>query len=626
MKKYISFLLLLFVLAANAQKIPAVFGNLSKDSTGALIARTTAGQVIPLQRTTNNFNLEGVTPIVNGAKDGLHLRFPSFKLIRSRITYGLIPYGHHTFPSAVLRFSASIDTAGRAFLNLRRDIGEGYDFTGWRKSGKGNIGYRITDMSGLIVYEGKLSFSMVADSIVPRTTLLRGPFVSNLAADSVVIWYQTSEPVQPCLLIQDASIKIKSFRPAKYHEITVRNLRPDALYAYQICVAGDTFQYSFRTAPSPGSETPFSFAYASDSRSGYGGGERNIYGANAQIMTRIAAIAKAENARFVQFTGDLANGYLSDPNEMDLQLTNWIHSVEPWWHYIPFNVGMGNHESVGWANQDGRVLINGFPYETHSGESVFARNFVNPTNGPVSEDGADYDPNPSGPGDFPSYKENVYFYTYGNAAMIVLNSNYWFSPSLRSYQEVGGNLHGYVMDKQLEWLENTLSKMEKDRNIDHIFITIHTPPFPNGGHRGDCMWYNGNNDPRPYIAGKGVEKGIIERRDQILDLCANRSSKVVGFLSGDEHNYNHMVIDNATPRYPANWDKPRVSLSRPLWQFINGAAGAPFYAQQEAPWSALVKSFTVQNALCFFDIDGKKIRLRVFNPDTLELIDEAQIR
>jgi hypothetical protein len=32
-----------------------------------------------------------------------------------------------------------------------------------------------------------------------------------------------------------------------------------------------------------------------------------------------------------------------------------------------------------------------------------------------------FDPSPE-PGDFPSYKKNVYYYTYGNAAMIVLNS------------------------------------------------------------------------------------------------------------------------------------------------------------------------------------------------------------
>ena len=50
--------------------------------------------------------------------------------------------------------------------------------------------------------------------------------------------------------------------------------------------------------------------------------------------------------------------------------------------------------------------------------------------------------------DFPSYEENVYSYTYGNMAMIVLNSNYWYSPALSKDTSTSGNLHGYIMDNQ----------------------------------------------------------------------------------------------------------------------------------------------------------------------------------
>ena len=65
---------------------------------------------------------------------------------------------------------------------------------------------------------------------------------------------------------------------------------------------------------------------------------------------------------------------------------------------------------------------------------------------------------------------------------------------------MGGNIHGYVIDNQLKWLKETLGKLEKDNHIDHVFVTIHTPFFPSGGHVYDDMWYNGNNDPRPTIA------------------------------------------------------------------------------------------------------------------------------
>lgn len=210
--------------------------------------------------------------------------------------------------------------------------------------------------------------------------------------------------------------------------------------------------------------------------------------------------------------------------------------------------------------------------------------------------------------------------------MIVLNSDYWYAPLLAKTKPLGGNLHGYLMDEQMRWLKTTLEELEQDSAIAHIFVTVHTPPFPNGGHRGDCMWYNGDNSHRAIVAGKPVEKGIIERRDELLDLCANQSSKVIGFLCGDEHNYNRMLVQEDTPRYPDGWNLPRVALRRPLWQIINGAAGAPFYAQQQLPWSAAVQAFTVQNALCLFDVAGPQVRLRVLNPDTLEEIDRVELR
>jgi hypothetical protein len=48
-----------------------------------------------------------------------------------------------------------------------------------------------------------------------------------------------------------------------------------------------------------------------------------------------------------------------------------------------------------------------FPYDTQSAESAFQDTFVNPDNGPLSEDNNQYDPNPNET-DFPSYRE-MYF-------------------------------------------------------------------------------------------------------------------------------------------------------------------------------------------------------------------------
>ncbi len=607
------------------QMVPAAYSGIQFDGNDRL--KSEAYTDIGLRRKAAKYNLSSVTPKVSGGKNGLQLQFSAIGLRKGKLSYGLISYEQHKFPTAILRFDAKIDaSSGTAFLNISRDLRDGFDHTGWQKKNFGVIGYRLTDSTGLIVHEGKQAFARTTNGFEPRPTISRGPFISDVTHNQAIIWYETSEPVFTLIKTDVAEDTFFSNTRKLHHEVLLSNLEANSDYGYTVGCDSAFMHFQFRTAAAPGA-SKFRFAYASDSRSGYGGGERNVYGTNAQIMSRIGALAVQQNAAFVQFTGDMVDGYVSEPDEMHLQMVNWMHAVEPYWHYIPFNVGMGNHESLGWYSDSLRwIIADGFPYETHSGEAVFADMFVNPLNGPQSEDGSKFDPDPYRRGDFPTYRENVFHYTYGNTAMIVLNSDYWYAPLLKKTTHIGGNLHGYIMDQQLQWLGQVLREFESDSLIEHIFVTVHTPPFPNGGHRGDCMWYDGDNSHRPWVAGKPVEKGIIERRDELLDLCVNKSSKVIAFLCGDEHNYNRMLVEERTARYPSNWDKARLSLKRPVWQIINGAAGAPFYAQQQLPWSSDVKGFTVQNALCFFDIEGKKISLRVINPDTLETLDSVQIR
>ncbi len=178
----------------------------------------------------------------------------------------------------------------------------------------------------------------------------------------------------------------------------------------------------------------------------------------------------------------------------------------------------------------------------------------------------------------------------------------------------------------MKWLESTLKALQNNSAIDHIFITEHTPFFPNGGHVKDDMWYGGSNQPRAMVAGKPVKYGIIERRDQLLDIIVNRTPKVVAILTGDEHNYCRTEIGPHTNIYPDNYDKPKIKLTRTVWQINNGAAGAPYYAQEQTPWSDKVQGFTTQNAVVFFRVDGTKIKMEVYNPDTLEPVDEMQLR
>ncbi len=289
---------------------------------------------------------------------------------------------------------------------------------------------------------------------------------------------------------------------------------------------------------------------------------------------------------------------------------------------------MGNHEALLTKFDDGSnygVTVDRFPFETESAEIIFGNNFVHPTNGPDSEDGASYDPNKDKV-DFPSYKENVYYYTYDNVAVIVMNSNYIYTPYAPIIPMIGGGLHAYIMDEQVKWVEQTIRQLESDNNIDHIFITEHTPFFPNGGHVRDDMWYNGNNSFRPYVNSQALEKGIIERRDQLLDLFVNKSKKVIAILTGDEHNYARTEVGPDTNIYPEGYTESKISLSRTIYQINNGAAGAPYYAQEVVPWSSKATGFTTQNALVFFHVNGVSIDVEVVNPDTLEPFDSYKLR
>lgn len=614
---------LLIVLFGYSQQkdIPASYSNLGYDSDGSLYFLKDTIKYKAITDTTG-YSLNQLFGKPVGTKDGIAMDFGDFN---GSITYGLIPYGKAPHPLPVFRFTETLED-GKVNIDIGNAFDYPYDFVNWRENKKLSLGYRLIDQEGMIVFDGEVSVTGDGPFKI-SPSIYEGPFINRVTPKSATIWFNTTAPIWASVEI-DGRI-FNSEEKSQNHQIEISGLSPNTSYDYAVSYAGFKQGYNLKTAPSEGSRKAFVFGYTSDSRQATGGGERKIYGTNAYIMKKMAALAYMKEASFVQFTGDMINGYLTDKEEQHLQYTNWKKSIEPFWHYIPFYVGMGNHEALGYvfSDENGRTkaFIDGFPYDTASAEAIFQEAFVNPLNGPESEDNNKYDPNPTSK-DFPSYKESVFYYTYANTAMVVLNSDYWYAPTLSGEPETSGGLHGYLMDNQIKWLEQTLKKLEKNKNIDHIFITQHTPAFPNGGHSKDDMWYSGNNEKRPYINGKAVEKGIIERRDEYLDLLINKSSKVVAILTGDEHNYNYLKITGDVPIYPEDYAHKKLRISRPVYQINNGASGAPYYGQEILPWSDFTKSFSVENALCLFYVEGKNIIMKVFNPDTLNKIDEVILK
>lgn len=603
-------------------RVPKIHSNISSNADGELMLYV-EGRSYVLQESQSSMTLENIIGNPQTASTGIYFDFKGAVKAGS-LYYGLIPYDDTEYPLPVYFRAPARILDGKAFVNLMT-LRYRYDMVGWEKKGKGVIGYRIVDLEGNFLYEGRIGFKG-KDSFQIDTTLIEGPFVNLLGPSEATISFKSNIKIQAKVLADNR--EFLGPKNATNHEILLSDLKPDTKYEYTVVFGTNEESYSFTTAPIPGSRKKFVFGYASDSRSGPGGGERNIYGANAYIMKKIMALAKFRNSAFVQFTGDLVTGYKTDPNDLNVEYANWKRAVEPFWHHMPVMTTMGNHEALMyyWSLPGGDYYsIDKFPFEENSTEKIYADNFVNPTNGPESEDGAVYDPDRKRI-DFPSYSETVYHYAYDNVGVIVLNSNYWYAPSTSHVDVTSGNIHAYIMDNQVQWLQETLDMFEKDNNIDHVFITEHTPFFPNGGHVGDDMWYLGNNEMRPYVNGKPVEKGIIERRDEMLEIIVNRSTKAVAILTGDEHNYCKTQITPETNLYPDNWQLPKLKLSRSIYQINNGAAGAPYYAQEKTPWTPFVSGFTTQNALVLFHVEGKSIFMEVLNPDTLDKVDELQLR
>ncbi len=557
-----------------------------------------------------------------GNDQGLSFDFQD-SLLNGNLYYGFIPYEDSKHPQPVYFRSPAKIEGGKARVSIVNLAGK-YDMIGWQEKGKGTLGYRVVDDKGNMIYNGIISFKGTGPFEIDNT-IIEGPFVNLLSESGAVISFKTNNEIKCVVEVNGKGFKSKK---GNVHEIQVKGLDPATDYSYKVIYGDNSQSYSFKTAPKAGSRSKFTFAYASDSRSGNGGGERSFGGVNMYIMKKIMAINTLKGVSFMQFTGDMINGYNSYIDETELEYANWKRAIEPYAHYFPVISAMGNHETLIniYFDPETKIQINvdKFPFENQSAEYVYGKEFVNPTNGPSSEDGASYDPSVSTQ-DFPSYKENVFYYTYDNVAVVVMNSNYWYAPSTRFLQHVSGNLHGYIMDNQLKWLEKTISKLEKDKNIDHIFVTQHTPFFPNGGHVQDDMWYNGNNDYRAIVAGKRVPKGIIERRDELLHILVNESTKVRAILTGDEHNYCKTEVGPETNRYPEVYLPKKIDLKRTIYQINNGAAGAPYYAQEQTPWTPFTSGFTTQNAVVFFHIDGESVEMEVINPDTLEKVDSLKL-
>jgi hypothetical protein len=449
--------------------------------------------------------------------------------------------------------------------------------------------------------------------------------VNNMESTGCVISYDTQVPMITSVTVDGRMFSDET--AGTHHELTITALQPGTRYSYTVGYGDRTDTHSFMTAPKQGSRKPFTFAFASANRATTGGGERDFGGTNYSSTRAVMAAAVLHNAAFMHVQGDFTTGGNSSEDGHLLEYANFKRALEPFWSHIPVYMGFGDHEPNKTSLQEPGTRqsksIEIFPYGRASGEATFARAFVNPQNGPESEDGADYDPDPAKQ-DFPTYKENVYYYTYDNAAMIVLNTEYWES---KDPMATSGCPEGYIMDQQVKWLASTMAMMEKDPAIDHIFVIVHGAVFPNGDHLDDAMWWQGDNTSRAVVAGVPLKKGTIERRDEIIDICVNKSKKFLSFISGDEHNFSFLEVTPETPIYLPGYNGPKIKISRPFYNINNGGGGSAPYAMLSSPWSTGYRFFTEPPTVALISVNGKSVSLTAFSAETFgKVCNDVKLR
>ncbi len=466
----------------------------------------------------------------------------------------------------------------------------------------GVIAYRIEiynpNSAQSWAYNGRFAFH--ENRIVPAIT--QGPFVDQVTETSAIISWDTDLPVRGTVLIDGKSFFESRDKFSTHFEVKIRDLKPGMKYPYQVEIISDshsskTREYYFNTQSK--NLKSFSFAVMGDSRSGIGGGERQLGGVNYKVVTRFTQDAFNRGIDFFIHTGDMVNGNTTSFQDFEMQLEAYKNAMEPVGHYIPFYEAMGNHELViDIFNLGGSSGLKFDKCGEQSSEACFARAFVNPENGPQREV----------PGS-PSYKESVYHFDYGHCRFIVFNNNYWFCNRPEKW---GGNLEGYVLDKQFEWLKKTFTDAAKDETVEQIYLFAQEPMFPNGGHVKDGMWYNGGD---PKLNGGIDRRYVVERRDHIWEAFVG-TGKAVAANFGDEHNYHRTLI---TPRLNGNF-KHRA------WQIVSGGAGAPFYMMETGqPWTQDVKKFSTQSHYTLFRIDDSRVNLEVYSL-TGELIEEVVLK
>ena len=424
-------------------------------------------------------------------------------------------YGHE--PDVVVdpRYRSEVDLVnGQAELRPNENLREAARLrdAGWTDHFVFSLGFEF-DRSGEsdVATARRLHAWWRNGRLEPVVSFVEGPLLALRTSDHpswFVVALETDRPSRAAIEVEGVG-RFAGNDDAHRHEIRVEGLRPARRYRYRALAyaTGDsaaTPWIDFETAPSAGTGSA-TFVYGGDSRAGRGFGRHRQLGVNHFVLGAIARGARRHDVDFMLFGGDLVNGYNLRVDDFRTELRSWKQAIAPLGVDRPVFTALGNHDVTVrgfYKSKVGGLNMDRWPYDTESGEAVFADELVLPTGAPTPRPG------------LPPYEETIYAFTHGPLRVIVFNNNYWFTTHDR-IGDVGGNPEGYLLSEQLEWIERELARAAADPAVRYVILCAQEPVWPVAGHVADAMWHDGKNHRR----------ALRHRGDGTLEELGPASSK-----------------------------------------------------------------------------------------------------
>ncbi len=166
---------------------------------------------------------------------------------------------------------------------------------------------------------------------VADPTMLKGPYLQDLAPRSITVMWQLESPMPAKLSIEGpGGARTQDVEAARIAEATLTNLQPASRYRYKVEAGGGTWTGEFATAPEIGADVPITFTVFGDTR----------YGTDAH--RRVIERMSQEVPDFVLGTGDMVDeGHRQDQWQQFFEVENPMMRDNV---YFP---ALGNHDRQG---------------------------------------------------------------------------------------------------------------------------------------------------------------------------------------------------------------------------------------------------------------------------------------